>query len=74
MKARPELIGSLPVADRRDTHSVALSGGGTVILTVSVDLFSLGKDDREFVFELIDQPQKYESEHLSEDFEQNEQV
>lgn len=56
------------------TRSVVLSGGGTVALTVSVDLFSLGKDDREFVFGLIDRLQQYEGEHPSDGEGEDEQV
>jgi hypothetical protein len=52
------------------SRSVTLAEGGTVTLTISVDVFSLGKDDREFVFGLIDQLQKYEAEHPSDDDEE----
>jgi hypothetical protein len=62
-----------PAGSSGTTRSVILSGGGTVALTVSVDLFSLGKDDREFVFGLIDRLQQYESEHPSDESE-DEQV
>lgn len=54
------------------TRSITLSGGGTVTLTVSVDLFALGKEDRDFVFSLIDQLQQYETDHPSDEDEQDE--
>jgi hypothetical protein len=53
------------------TRVVSLSGGGTITLTVSVDVFSLGKEDREFVFGLIDQLQQYETDHPSQEDEQD---
>jgi hypothetical protein len=52
------------------SQSVMLAGGGTVTLTISVDVFSLGKDDRDFVFGLIDELQKYKSSHQSEQNEE----
>src|SRR5260370_11554944 len=51
------------------SRSVTLADGGTITLTISVDVFSLEKNDREFVFGLIDQLQKYEAEHPSDDDE-----
>lgn len=56
------------------SRSVALAEGGTVTLTISADVFGLGKEDREFVFRLIDQLQQYESEHPSVDDEDEGQV
>lgn len=45
----------------RKTKSVDLrSGNGVVALTLSYDPFSLSKEDRKFVFELIDKLQEYE--------------
>lgn len=52
------------------TRSVILSNGGTVALTVHYDPFTLGKEDREFVFGLIDDLQKYQSAHPSVDEEE----
>jgi hypothetical protein len=52
------------------SQSVTLAGGGAVTLTVSVDVFALGKDDRDFVFGLIDQLQKYKTDHPSQDDEE----
>jgi len=56
------------------SRSVELADGGTVTLTISVDAFSLGKADREFVFGLIDQLQKYDDEHSVEGDEDEAQV
>jgi hypothetical protein len=60
------------------SRSIALAEGGTITLTISADVFSLGKEDREFVFGLIDQLQQYESDHPSagdeEEEEENGQV
>ena len=42
------------------TKSIRLRTGGTLTLTASLDLFSLGADDRAFVFDLIDRLQQYE--------------
>jgi hypothetical protein len=59
------------------SRSVALEDGGTITLTISVDVFSLGKEDREFVFGLIDRLQQYEACHSSdgnEDSEEDEQA
>ena len=55
------------------SRSLVLAGGGTITLTVSVDVFSLGKEDRDFVFGLIDQLQKYEAEHPSEEEEEQDE-
>jgi hypothetical protein len=52
------------------SRSVALADGGNITLTISVDVFSLGKEDREFVFDLIDKLQTYEAEHPSDDGEE----
>lgn len=41
------------------TKTVRLKTGGTVTLTASLDLFSLGAEDRAFVFDLIDRLQQY---------------
>ncbi|MGD0469132.1 MAG: hypothetical protein ABSA54_12215 [Terriglobales bacterium] len=54
------------------SRSVTLADGGTITLAISVDVFSLGKEDREFVFGLIDQLQTYEADHSSDDGEQDE--
>ncbi len=41
------------------SHRVALTSGGTVVLSLSVDLFGLTGDDRDFVFDLIDRIRAY---------------
>ena|ERR1700678_1504236 len=64
--ARPQKPASAGMAGG-SSRSVALAEGGTIKLTISADVFTLGKEDREFVFGLIDQLQKYESEHPSGD-------
>jgi hypothetical protein len=42
-------------------HTVAFRSGGNVTLEVSVNLFDLGTDDREFVLALIDSVRGYDS-------------
>lgn len=46
---------------RPNTRDLTLRSGGTVTLSVSVDLFSLTGTDREFVFGLIDKMSAYEN-------------
>jgi hypothetical protein len=55
------------------SRSVTLADGGTITLTISVDVFSLGKEDREFVFGLIDQLQQYEADHSADEGEVEEE-
>ncbi|HKW18918.1 MAG TPA: hypothetical protein VJO35_15520 [Terriglobales bacterium] len=52
-----------PVHTSGSSRIVKLSEGGTITLTISVDVFSLNKEDREFVFGLIDELQQYENNH-----------
>jgi hypothetical protein len=52
--AAPEKSGDL-------SRTVSLRGGGTLTITASLDLFSLGGEDRKLVFDLIDRLQEYES-------------
>lgn len=47
-------------AHGNDPKEVALRSGGTITLSVSVDLFQLSTDDRAFVFTLIDKLREYE--------------
>jgi hypothetical protein len=42
------------------SKTVVLRTGGTLTVTASLDLFSLGAEDRKFVFDLIDRLQEYE--------------
>jgi hypothetical protein len=62
--------GSAPGADQHappqgNTDTVALGSGGTVTLTVSVNLFDLSTSDRDFVLHLIDKMKGYKSEKES---------
>ena len=53
------------------TKTVALSNsGGMVTLTVDYDPFSLSKEDRDFVYELIDKLQQYEDAHPADEDEE----
>jgi Family of unknown function (DUF5343) len=45
-----------------DSRSLTLRSGGTVTLTVSLNVFDLSTDDREFVWGLIDKMRRYEQE------------
>jgi Family of unknown function (DUF5343) len=45
-----------------DSRSLTLRSGGTVTLTVSLNVFDLSREDREFVWGLIDKMRKYEQE------------
>ena len=58
------------LAGQGTAKSVTLSGGGTVTLEVSVNLFFLNKEDRDFVFGLIDELQEYEDSHSAEEEEE----
>ncbi len=44
-----------------NVRSVTLRSGGTVMLSVSVDLFSLSEEDRKFTLELVDKMRDYEN-------------
>ncbi len=46
-------------ASRELSKTVNLKSGGTVMITASVDLFSLSPEDRKFVFDLVDRMQAY---------------
>jgi len=48
-------IGTMPSSTQR----VELGSGGSLVVTMSVDLFSLTDDDRTFVFDIIDRMKKY---------------
>ncbi len=43
------------------SKTVRLRGGGTLTLSASLDVFSLGGEDRKLVFDIIDRLQEYES-------------
>jgi hypothetical protein len=48
-----------PTNTAGDTYSVTLASGGTVAVTVSVNLFELTTDDRNFVIDLVDKLRGY---------------
>lgn len=45
------------------SKTVALVSGGTLVLSATLDLFSLNPNDRKFLFELIDKLEGYEKDH-----------
>lgn len=49
-----------------NTKRIYLASNGTIEMTVSYDPFSISKDDRDFIFGLVDQLQKYDEAHPSE--------
>lgn len=49
-----------PVTQPPRSYNVALESGGTVMLSMSVDLFTLSETDRKFVFGLIDDVRAYD--------------
>jgi hypothetical protein len=51
-----------PRAPAGDTRSLTLTSGGTVTLSVSVNLFDLSPEDRKFVLGLIDEMRNYNQE------------
>lgn len=51
----------LPSLAHGSTKTIQLHNGGTLTLTVSVDVFTMSSDDRNFVFGLIDRLREYES-------------
>jgi hypothetical protein len=62
-----EVIEASPLPEAQSsggtTKIITLKSGGRISLTVSIDPFSLVKDDREFVFELIDKLSDYGKSH-----------
>lgn len=52
-----------------NTKRLNLASDGTVEVTISYDPFAISKDDRDFIFELIDKLQQYDEAHPSEDGE-----
>jgi len=50
-----------------NTKRLYLASNGIVEMTISYDPFAISKDDRDFVFELIDKLQKYDEAHPSEE-------
>jgi hypothetical protein len=51
---------ALPATPTGTSKTVKLGSGGTLVLSASLDLFSLNPDDRKFLFALIDQLEEYE--------------
>jgi hypothetical protein len=49
-----------------NTKQLQLASNGTIEMTISYDPFLISKDDRDFVFELIDKLQQYDDAHPSE--------
>ena len=45
----------------RNSTTIPLSNGGTVVVDVAVNLFSLSEEDRSFVFSIVDLPKSYQS-------------
>lgn len=54
----PPVVAVVP-ADSPDTRTVQLTSGGSVSIAVSVPWLSLSKDDRAFVFDLVDRMSGY---------------
>lgn len=50
-------------AKRHYGSTLDLASGGTITVALSVDLFTLGADDRTFVFGLIDEMAAYAKAH-----------
>ena len=45
----------------RNSTTIPLSNGGTVVVDVAVNLFSLSEEDRSFVFSIVDLAKSYTS-------------
>jgi hypothetical protein len=56
---------SIPVHvhEAASTHRVRLISGGTLTVSITANPFKISQEDRQFVFSIVDQLQKYESEH-----------
>lgn len=52
-----------PKAGKGDAYAVVLASGGTVNVEVSVNLFDLSTEDREFVIKLVDALKGYAKDH-----------
>ena len=52
-----------------NTKRLSLASNCTIEMTISYDPFSISKDDRDFVFELIDKFQQYDDAHPAEENE-----
>jgi hypothetical protein len=67
----PLTVGPLP-SSATITHMVELVSGGTLTISITANPFKMPQQDRDFVFSLIDKLQQYESEHPSEEAEEEE--
>jgi hypothetical protein len=56
---------AIPVHIREgaSTHSVRLMSGGALTVSITANPFKMPQEDRQFVFSIIDQLQKYETDH-----------
>ena len=52
-----------PPPDQANVRKVTLARGGTITLSVDVDLFELGEEDRKFVVGLVDAVRAYAQAH-----------
>lgn len=63
LTAKPMAMISDQKEDRSsECHTINLKSGGKVTVDVSIPIFKLSKDDRNFVFEIIDRLKDYEQE------------
>lgn len=58
-------IPEIPSGSQGSTKTIQLHNGGTLSITVSVDVFAMSSDDRIFVFGLIDKLREYETKKSS---------
>jgi hypothetical protein len=53
----------IPASEAASTHSVRLISGGRLTVSITANPFKMPQDDRQFVFSIVDQLQKYEQDH-----------
>jgi hypothetical protein len=58
-------VASIPahIHEAASTHSVRLISGGTLTVSITANPFKMPQEDRQFVFSIVDQLQKYENDH-----------
>jgi hypothetical protein len=58
-------VDSIPahIHEAASTHSVRLVSGGTLTVSITANPFKMPQEDRQFVFSIVDQLQKYENDH-----------
>jgi len=56
-------LAPISTPDAASTHSVQLISGGRLTVSITANPFKMPHDDRQFVFSIIDQLQKYEKEN-----------